>query len=317
MKPPDKKINILEIGVQNGGSLEIWADFFNNAEKIIGCDIDPKCGELIFENERISIVIGDVNDYKTYNRIVQVSQQFDIIIDDGSHNSSDIIRSFSRYFPLLRTNGIYVIEDLHASYWQDSGDGLYNPFSAISFLKKMIDVLNYEHWRINKTKTTFLKQYIEKYNIESNEIELDKIHSIEFLNSIAIISKAPINRNILGKRIDSGSEEHVTKGYIIKNNKEDIFDIQINNNEDSNWDIFNFIEQNNNLLKVIDMNQQALQRFTSQLEDKEKEIGLLKQQCDLLTNEVINYSISNSWRITRPFRKIRGWFNKEKRMFLK
>ena len=39
----NESINLLEIGVQNGGSLETWAEYFKNAKNIIGCDIDEKC----------------------------------------------------------------------------------------------------------------------------------------------------------------------------------------------------------------------------------------------------------------------------------
>jgi len=39
-------IRLLEIGVQNGGSLEDWSKYLPNAEAIIGCDINPKCGDL-------------------------------------------------------------------------------------------------------------------------------------------------------------------------------------------------------------------------------------------------------------------------------
>ena len=34
-------LRLLEIGVQNGGSLEIWSKYFHKAEKLLGCDIRP------------------------------------------------------------------------------------------------------------------------------------------------------------------------------------------------------------------------------------------------------------------------------------
>ena len=39
----DDAIDLLEIGVQNGGSLEIMSQFFINAKRLVGCDIDPRC----------------------------------------------------------------------------------------------------------------------------------------------------------------------------------------------------------------------------------------------------------------------------------
>ena len=43
-----KKLSLLERGVQNGGSLQLWAKYFRKASAIVGCDIDPKCGALKF-----------------------------------------------------------------------------------------------------------------------------------------------------------------------------------------------------------------------------------------------------------------------------
>jgi hypothetical protein len=41
-----KPVSLLEIGVQNGGSLETWAQFLPRARNIMGCDINPDCGKL-------------------------------------------------------------------------------------------------------------------------------------------------------------------------------------------------------------------------------------------------------------------------------
>ena len=57
----DQPIRLLEIGVQNGGSLEIWGKFFTNAEKLVGCDINPDCAQLQFDDPRIAIVLANAN----------------------------------------------------------------------------------------------------------------------------------------------------------------------------------------------------------------------------------------------------------------
>ncbi len=48
-------INFLEIGVQNGYSIKMWADYFPNA-KLVGIDIDPFCAK--FATDRIQIITG-------------------------------------------------------------------------------------------------------------------------------------------------------------------------------------------------------------------------------------------------------------------
>ena len=50
-----KPVKLLDIGVQNGGSLETWAEFFMTGEKIIGCDINPECAKLKFQDQRIKV----------------------------------------------------------------------------------------------------------------------------------------------------------------------------------------------------------------------------------------------------------------------
>jgi cephalosporin hydroxylase len=101
----DRNLSLLEIGIQNGGSLDIWAKYFANASKIIGCDIDPSCGKLRFSDNRISVLIGDIISSSIFRKIESLSQKFEIIIDDGSHNSDDIIRAFLLYFPFVSPGG--------------------------------------------------------------------------------------------------------------------------------------------------------------------------------------------------------------------
>src|SRR5437870_13846238 len=57
----DKPVRLLEIGIQNGGSLEIWSRYFPNAQKLVGCDVNPDCACLIYEDPRIAVVVGDAN----------------------------------------------------------------------------------------------------------------------------------------------------------------------------------------------------------------------------------------------------------------
>ena len=45
-------------------------------------------------------------------------EDFDLIIDDGSHNLSDILNGLKFYFKYVNSNGIYIIEDFkHPNYY--------------------------------------------------------------------------------------------------------------------------------------------------------------------------------------------------------
>src|SRR6267142_105948 len=146
----DRPVRLLEIGVQNGGSLDIWSQFFPKAEAIV----------------------GDANDPQTQQRVLQRSGQFDIVIDDGSHLSRDIVKTFALYFPHLAEGGIFVAEDLHCSYWDKFEGGLYYPYSSMMFFKRLADVINHEHWGVPKARGEILRGIFGKYGCELAEESL-------------------------------------------------------------------------------------------------------------------------------------------------
>ncbi|GCB06402.1 class I SAM-dependent methyltransferase [Ralstonia sp. SET104] len=207
-----QEIRLLEIGIQNGGSLEIWREYFPEAKKLIGCDINPECAKLHYDDPRITVVVGDANSDECERRILTHSDAFDIIIDDGSHTSTDIIRSFARYFSHLKHGGLYVVEDLHCSYWREYEGGLPHPYSSMSFLQRLTDIVNYEHWGIDKTRSEHLSRFANRYATVFNEQLLAEIHSVEFQNSLCLIRKASPEHNTLGPRVVAGDLETVTEG---------------------------------------------------------------------------------------------------------
>ena len=206
-------ISLLEIGVQNGGSLEIWSKYFQNANKIVGCDINPKCSDLNYPDQRIHVIVGDSDSDTAESEILSSSAQFDLIIEDSSHYSSNIIKSFIRYFPHLTMGGLFIAEDLHCSYWKEYEGGLYFPYSSLAFFKRLVDIVNYEHWGVEKSRSELLKGFSEQYNVEFDEVIFRQIHSIEFKNSICVIRKEANKDNVLGKKAVAGQDDSISTGY--------------------------------------------------------------------------------------------------------
>lgn len=205
----DQPVNLLEIGVQNGGALEVWTRFFAQAERLVGCDIDPACGRLVYEDPRVQVIIGNANDDATVEAVLAVSNRWDIVIDDGSHTSGDIVCSFGHYFPALAEGGVYVAEDLHCSYWAEFGGGLSDPTSSVAFFKRLADVVNHEHWGLPVERAKVLQPFVQRYGLAIDEQVLATIHSIEFVNSMCIVRKLPEASNLLGARIYAGQREDV------------------------------------------------------------------------------------------------------------
>lgn len=107
----NEEFNFLEIGVRNGQSIKMWSEFFPKA-KIIGVDIDPNCKQ--YESDNIDIHIGSQEDVDFLNSLVAKYSSFRVILDDGSHINSMMIRSFKTL--QHHVTDFYIIEDLRNSY---------------------------------------------------------------------------------------------------------------------------------------------------------------------------------------------------------
>lgn len=202
-------ISMLEIGIQNGGSLETWASYFTQARQFIGCDIAPRCEALRYEDPRVSVVVGDANSAPAYQKILGLCPQFDVVIDDGSHVSTDIINSFINYFPHVKPGGLYVVEDAHCLYMNAYGGGILNDYSGYAFFKKLVDVVSFEFWKDTLSVQNYLRTFFDVNQTPAFILD-GWIESIEFRNSIITIRKAERpGHDKLGERLTVGSVAQV------------------------------------------------------------------------------------------------------------
>jgi hypothetical protein len=195
-------IRLLEVGVQNGGSLQIWAKYFANAKLIIGCDINTDCAQLAYDDDRIKLVFGDVKARAVRAEILAHSELYDIVIDDGSHINADIIKTFKYFYSRLAPGGIYVIEDLHCSYWSRWQGGLYRPDSAMEFLKSLTDMPNLESWGVKWLPHKWVGKFKSLSRFTPDDYA--DIESIIFYNSMCLIVKGQ-GSNTIGTRVVSGN----------------------------------------------------------------------------------------------------------------
>jgi hypothetical protein len=116
-KIKESATNICEIGVESGGSLKSYYDYFNNAY-IFGLDINDKS---TYNNDRIKTFILDQSKTQDLDSFVNYCKsnniQFDFILDDGSHDVEHQQLTFGKLFELIKPNGFYIIEDLGSSYF--------------------------------------------------------------------------------------------------------------------------------------------------------------------------------------------------------
>lgn len=164
-KYQNKPVTILEIGVYQGGSLNMWKDYFGKDLQIYAIDINTLCKQ--FEDEKTKIFIGSQEDRTFLNYVKSQIPKLDIIIDDGGHTMNQQIVSFEELYDHLKEDGIYLCEDLHTSYWDSYGGGYNKKNSFIEYSKKFIDLINAWHIKNNElsvnefTKNTYALHYYD------------------------------------------------------------------------------------------------------------------------------------------------------------
>ncbi|MHB8493274.1 MAG: class I SAM-dependent methyltransferase [Casimicrobiaceae bacterium] len=208
----EESCSLLEIGVQNGGSLEIWAKYFKNAACIVGCDIDPRCAVLEFRDPRIRIVIGDASTAKTIGDILAISERFNVIIDDGSHKPRDVISSFIQLFPRLSVGGLYIAEDLHCDYFASHGGGIRRTDTATQFFFRLVQLMGAAYWVEDASPHSVAGGFIPDEQLMWF-VENQWIESIAFYDSLVIVKRALVpgggslgDRVIVGDRADVNRE---------------------------------------------------------------------------------------------------------------
>ena len=143
--------NVLEIGIDRGGSIKLWNDFFVNAN-VYGLDIMDinSVWEEIKNKEKI-LLYTSINAYNNdffMNNFLNKNIKFDFMLDDGPHSLESMILFIKLYSQLLTDDGILIIEDVQSWDW-------------IEILKNQVP----DH----------LKQYIKVYDLRHNKNRYDDI----------------------------------------------------------------------------------------------------------------------------------------------
>lgn len=133
----NRPVTIVEFGVFHGGSLQMWKDYFGPEARIYGVDINPQCAT--FAEPQIEILIGDQEDRSFLRRIAEQVGPIDILIEDGGHTMGQQRATFEELWPSIADGGVFLIEDLHTSYWDEYGGGHLREGTFIEFAKSLID----------------------------------------------------------------------------------------------------------------------------------------------------------------------------------
>ena len=138
-----QRLTLIEIGVFNGGSLQMWRDYLGPDATIVGVDVNPECQK--FAERQIEVVIGDQANGQFLGSLANRYPDAAILIDDGGHRMHQQIATFEHLYPRLRPDGIYICEDTHSSYFPMFGGGYQQPQTFIETAKRLIDSLHAFH----------------------------------------------------------------------------------------------------------------------------------------------------------------------------
>lgn len=169
-----KAPRILEIGILEGGSIELWHKYFGEGTQITALDVNPQCKTYQYDFP-VEIVIGDQSSEEFWKNFFTTHDNYDIIIDDGGHTMLQQIVTLKNCFPYLNDRGFFITEDTHTSYWSRWG-GAYKGNSFQEYSKHITDFLNIQHFDANV--------------MPQNERDIfAELYSVSFYNSLVLFEK--------------------------------------------------------------------------------------------------------------------------------
>ncbi len=185
-----RPITLVEVGVGDGGSLEVWRSYLGPSARIIGIDLDPAARHL--EADGFEIIIGDQSDPELWERQLTDVGPIDVLIDDGGHTSVQQIVTVACGLAHVRDGGVIVVEDTHTSYMPDdypSPAGL----GFMQFAQHVVDVLH-------------LRNHFVTATAEDAAGLGRAIHSVGFFESLVVFH---VDRRLCGRSelIDAGTVE--------------------------------------------------------------------------------------------------------------
>ena len=115
-------LNVTEIGVAAGQSLQMWHDFFPRAQ-LWGLDLNSgacfeRCPSKFAGHPRVHLRWGNSCKKPHVDRLGFARESMDLVLDDGDHFPLSNEITLVHFWPFVKKGGYYVIEDVA---WQATG----------------------------------------------------------------------------------------------------------------------------------------------------------------------------------------------------
>ena len=186
----NKPIRMLEIGVDRGGSLKMWRQWFHSRTVVVGLDINPDCRQFDNPQDNVFVKIGDQADNQFLNSVIQEFGPFDVILDDGGHTTAQMIASFNCLFRNgLKEDGLYFVEDTHSNYVESFID---TDITFVDLCKTLVDIIHQHYvlaglpnkFRIDKEEALselevpYLTAWVDSVTFYDSIIAIEKKHRV-------------------------------------------------------------------------------------------------------------------------------------------
>jgi len=103
--------NMLEIGVQSGGSILMYHAVLPQFH-YYGMDINRNC--VNFQDATSTIYIGDQASVPAWaDFFANIQPHLDIVIDDGGHQAHQMLTTIQQVLPHMNSGGFFLTEDIH------------------------------------------------------------------------------------------------------------------------------------------------------------------------------------------------------------
>lgn len=177
-------VNVLEIGVDEQGSIKLWKDFFIRP-KITVIDILEK------DVQDVEFVLLDQSDKFMLSEFANRNmERYHLIIDDGSHVPDHQELTLVHLWKALKPGGIFIVEDIETSYWAKSEIYGYKfNGNKSSFINKTVQSLD----RLNKEFLPSKKKI--KNKIALMEKLMDDVEMVSFAYNCVIFIKKNVEFN--------------------------------------------------------------------------------------------------------------------------
>jgi len=187
LKYKDTNAVLVELGIGQGGSLQMYRDYLGSKSMIYGIDIQESA---LYEENQIKCFYGDSSKLETL-KVIPITD-IDVFIDDGSHICRDVINAFEIFFPRLRSKGLYIIEDICTSYRPvDYGGGYKKPGTTIEYFKDMIEVMNSAEWSEVLPNEKYQRMRLDSLFPSEKLMEFyNLLFSITFYNGSIVIKRS-------------------------------------------------------------------------------------------------------------------------------